>query len=109
MLPLSLRPQHLWVLVLQGVARHVVANAEDLRNEFVGHEGKKELVVRRDNWAGDLGREGLDWAGVVTEFSEQIAGLTAPDVAELVDPDFSATTPTERVVSQVTVMDMVQE
>lgn len=115
-LPLTLRPEHLWVLVLQGVARHVVANAEDLRKEFVSHEGKEQLKVHRHDVEWQTGcstrgaaPEGLDWAGVVAEFSDQIAARTVPGVVELVDSDFSTTTPTERVVSQVTVMDMLQE
>lgn len=109
-LPLTLRPEHLWVLVLQGVARHVVANAEDLRKEFVSHEGKEQLEVHRHDVEWQTGcstrgaaPEGLDWAGVVAEFSDQ-------NGARWWTPrDFSTTTPTERVVSQVTMMDMLQE
>eukprot|EP00035_Acanthoeca_spectabilis_P021878 m.440748 g.440748 ORF g.440748 m.440748 type:complete len:399 (-) comp18558_c0_seq1:1086-2282(-) len=105
-LPLSLRPEHFWLLVLQAVSRHVNANAEALRHKFVNHEGKETLEVRRDDFSP--GRVGLDWAGVVTEIGEQINGKTVPGVAEMVSTDFSTTTPIEQVAAQVTVMDMLQ-
>eukprot|EP00035_Acanthoeca_spectabilis_P007123 m.132691 g.132691 ORF g.132691 m.132691 type:complete len:236 (+) comp13808_c0_seq2:294-1001(+) len=108
-LPLSLRPEQLWILVLQGIARHVAANAEALRSQFISQDGQKELVVLRDEWAGRLGDAGLDWATVVAEFSGQIDENTVDGVAELIATDFSTTTPTEQVVGQVTAMDMMQQ
>merc|ERR1719453_856983 len=71
--PLALKPNHLWLLILQGVAKHVEHNAETVRKRWVSHEGKKELLVRRDGFI--LGHPN-DWAGVVTgaadSFSAQI-------------------------------------
>ena len=43
--PLALRPEHIWTLVLQAVARHVDENTEELRERFVAHEGKATLEV----------------------------------------------------------------
>ena len=43
--PLALRPEHIWTLVLQAVARHVDENTEELRERFVAHEGKVTLEV----------------------------------------------------------------
>merc|ERR1719420_2335446 len=59
--PLSLSPDHFWLLVLLAVASHVDGNAEELRARFVAHDGKKTLLVRRDGFV--RGSEGNDWAG----------------------------------------------
>jgi hypothetical protein len=75
---------------------------------FVNHEGKETLVVECDDFIAGPGAVGHDWAGVVAGFSRQIGEKTVPGVAELVDTDFSTTTPEERVAAQVTIMDMVQ-
>jgi hypothetical protein len=108
-LPLTLRPEHFWLLTLQAVARHVKDNAEELRDRFVAHDGKRELDIYRDDWGGGPGTEGYDWAGVVSEFATQIDAATVPGVAHLTATDFSSSTPEEVVAGKVVVMDMLQE
>ena len=75
----------------------------------MAHAGKEELEIFRDDWAGKLGHPGLDWPGVVAEFSDQIDGKTVAGVAEMLATDFSSTTAIEATVAKVTVMDMLQE
>eukprot|EP01047_Picozoa_sp_COSAG01_P088290 COSAG01_NODE_20707_length_939_cov_1.111905_1_plen_193_part_01 len=48
--PLTLRPQHFWLLISQAVATHVDLNAEKVRKSWVAHKGKKELVVSCDEF-----------------------------------------------------------
>lgn len=105
--PLALRPEHIWTLVLQGVAAHVNQHAEALRPKFVAHDGKKQLLIRRDEFR--LGASGDDWRGVVAEFSEQIAQNTVAGTAELMATDFSSTTADERVAGQMTVMHVLEQ
>ena len=57
-LPLALRPQHFWLLILQVRARHVHSNSEKLRSRFVTHEGKKDIIIRHDSFV--LGAAGND-------------------------------------------------
>ena len=57
-----------------GLAHHVDQNADDLRDKFVDFEGKKELVVIRDDFV--KGSPDNDWEGVMPEFAEQIAANT---------------------------------
>src|SRR4051812_17009138 len=47
-LPIS--PDHVWVLVCQGFAAHVNANAEALRRRFVSFEGKQKITVWREHF-----------------------------------------------------------
>ncbi len=46
--PLVLSPDMIWLAIVQGVATHVNLNSEKLRGDFVEHEGKAEILVRRD-------------------------------------------------------------
>jgi len=41
--PLAVRPQHLWMMILQATAVHVGKHAEEIRANWVSHEGKKGL------------------------------------------------------------------
>jgi hypothetical protein len=47
--PMVLSPDMLWLMVTQGFANHVNANAEKLRNRLVRHSGIAKIAVRRDD------------------------------------------------------------
>merc|ERR1719385_585862 len=84
------KPEHIWLLILQGVAIHVDKNAEKLRKKYVNHNGKLQLTVRRDGFT--LGSKQNDWEGVIEEFVQQIDANTVKDTVQLFDCDFSGST-----------------
>eukprot|EP01083_Nonionella_stella_P216918 779139_1 len=43
--PFKFRVEHIWLLILQGVAIHVDRYAEKLRNKYVKHESKMKLEI----------------------------------------------------------------
>uniref|UniRef100_A0A7S1S275 Uncharacterized protein n=1 Tax=Alexandrium catenella TaxID=2925 RepID=A0A7S1S275_ALECA len=104
--PLVLSPDVIWLTIAQGLAHHVDQNAQALRERFVAHAGKEEIVVVRPGFV--KGSADNDWEGVFPDFAAQIAERTVGDVARLVMADFSTTGPAERIASQVTLMDTVQ-
>lgn len=105
-LPLELSPQHVWLVVLQGFARHVEQNAESLRKKFVSFQGQKELEVRRDEFV--WGKPTNDWAGVFEEFTHKIEENIGKDNFANITPKFSETTPTEQAVLNLTIMDSLK-
>ena len=42
--PLTLKPSHIWLLILQGIATHVELNAEKVRSKWVDFKGKRVLT-----------------------------------------------------------------
>jgi len=104
--PLVLSPDVIWLTIAQGLAHHVDQNAEALRHKFVSHEGKKELVIERPEFA--KGSPCNDWEGVFPEFSALIKANSSEGTTELIENNFSTTGPVERIVSHITLMDAVQ-
>lgn len=49
-MPLILTPDDIFLPLAQAAARHINANAEELRDRFVSHEGKVDLVIERDDF-----------------------------------------------------------
>ena len=43
--PIRVKPDDIWILIVQAFSHHVNINSESLRNMFVDFSGKKELVV----------------------------------------------------------------
>ena len=104
--PLVLSPDMIWVLISQGFARYVNAHSEELRDQIVNHTGKMHLVVKSDK---ELLSEDADWAQIMSDFTGQIESNTKGDIGQTITADFSTTGVTERITSQITLMESLKE
>ena len=104
--PLKIKPDVIWITIMQGFSRHINQNAEKFRSDFVAHEGKKEIKIRRD---GFLKNGVNDWPNCFPDFCEKIEkNLVNPDIRKLVEVDFSTTNEVDKVVGQIALMDTVK-
>ncbi|MBR5763346.1 MAG: DUF4419 domain-containing protein [Bacteroidaceae bacterium] len=103
--PITLSPDMIWLLICQGFSRYVNAHAEEMRPLLVNHSGKIDLTVETSD---DLFSGKADWEKLMNDFSSQIEKNTKTDIAKTITADFSTTTPTERIASQVTLMESVK-
>jgi len=104
--PLTLSPDMIWLLILQGFAVHLRVNAETLRSRFVAHAGKPTLRVRRDEFV--RGFAGNDWESVFTEFSQQIRTHIGADAHAHLVREFTTTGIVEKASMAITAMDALQ-
>lgn len=104
--PFVISPDMIWLLISQGFARHVSANAEILRDKFVDFDGKTSLVVRNDNLK--LDSPASAWENIFPEFTKQIAGYTGTDLMKVLTSDYSTTTSVEKVASEITIMEAME-
>ena len=103
--PLVLSPDMVWLLISQGFARYVNAHSDELRDQVVSHTEKMDLVVETEK---NLLYEDADWKKLIAGFAAQINEYTKGDVAKTITADFTTTGVTERIVSQVTLMETVK-
>ena len=103
--PLVLSPDMIWVLISQGFARYVNAHSDELRDQIVSHTGKMDLVVQSDK---DLLAEDADWEKLIGDFTAQIGENTKGDIAKTITADFTTTGITERITSQITLMETMK-
>ncbi len=103
--PLVLSPDMVWLLISQGFARYVNAHSDELRDQIVSHTEKMDLVVETTK---NLLYEDADWKKLIAGFAAQINEYTKGDVAKTITADFTTTGVTERIVSQVTLMETVK-
>jgi hypothetical protein len=104
--PLVLSPDILWLLIAQGFANHVNANAEQLRPQFVKHAGMLAIVVRRDDFT--KGSPENPWAEVFGEFTTVIREHIGEATHDLLLPAFSTTGPVERAAAQIVLLEAMQ-
>eukprot|EP01098_Paradermamoeba_levis_P003907 TRINITY_DN1726_c0_g1_i3.p1 TRINITY_DN1726_c0_g1~~TRINITY_DN1726_c0_g1_i3.p1 ORF type:complete len:489 (-),score=107.50 TRINITY_DN1726_c0_g1_i3:119-1393(-) len=103
-LPLVLRPDDIWLVLAYSFSKHVEKHAEELRKNFVKHEGKKTLKVfvnhfvlgqmKPENWERD----------VFPDFSKQIKENVGEQVHSTIAGGFSSTTAVDQAAHEITLM-----
>lgn len=104
--PLILSAEDIWICICQGFAHHISNKPEKYRKKFVSFDGKKKLIVRRDNFV--KGSTENDWPGVFSDFSTQIQDNIGKDAYQMIISEFSTTTPLSKAISEIVLMDTVK-
>ena len=104
--PFVLSPDMIWLLISQGFARHVNANAENLRHYFVDFSGRVSLIVSTNEIK--LDNPNSPWEKVFPEFTKQIAEHTGSELINLLSSDFTTTTSVEKIASEITIMEAMK-
>ena len=104
--PFVLSPDMIWLLISQGFARHVNANPEKLRHFFVEFSGKTTLEVQANGNLLDMSEN--KWTEIFPQFTSQIAEHTGEELIDILTCNFSTTTPVEKVVSEITIMEAME-
>ncbi|KAF0420793.1 hypothetical protein F8M41_006900 [Gigaspora margarita] len=99
---LHLSPDDVWLTISQGVSQHINRNAEKFRNRFVKHEGKKELNIGVDGILGN-------WPEIVNRIvAEADKNVEKIDLRDLLECNFSTTTPNSLTASRIVLLDAVK-
>jgi hypothetical protein len=102
---LTIRPDDIWFTILSQLNFYINKHAEELRDKFVAHEGRKALIIQ------DVGSiETVDF-GV---FARRMTGLIQenvkdPNLRDWIMPTFSTTTVDDRTTAAVLMMGSLQE
>ena len=107
-IPLTLRPDDLWMAILVNFGRYVQNHSEQVRSLFVDHLGRKELVVSVTSPYLEHTTE-EHWTQFVGLMAQQIQKNTKNEIVEWMTPTFSTTTSKDRMVAQLALMSTVKE
>jgi hypothetical protein len=98
---LSIRPDDIWLLILQGAAQHFSLNAEKLRSTIVSHFDKPVL---------NIDDSGQALPKFVDMFVQAIQANVQPKWANVFhSKGFSTTTPMDVTAQQMTIMDICKQ
>ncbi|XP_047131446.1 uncharacterized protein LOC105845175 [Hydra vulgaris] len=101
---ISIRPDDVWLTIIIELADYVDKHAEEMRNLFVNHEGKKVLTVISDVGGNTVN----DWAGLIKKISNLIVENTEANLRDFIEPQFSTTTPNDSLIARVALMGTVK-
>ena len=104
--PVVLSPDAIWLTICQGFSRYVNAHAEMLRPLLVSHEAQMDLTVVSQQ---DLLGKNVNWSKLMQDFTQRIGQHAKGNLAQTITANFTTTTVTEQIASQVTLMDMFKQ
>ena len=99
--PLVLRPDDLWVAIVSAFGYYVNTHADVMRRTFVDHDGKKEVIVTLDVV--------VDWPEAIERMTQEIDRCVKGDVLAWIAPDFTTTTPDDRIVARIVMLSAMQK
>lgn len=102
---LIIRPDDIWVAILAQLNFYVNANAEALRSKFVAHEGKKEIEIRTSGT-----RYTVNYGEMAEQFGTRLKeNILDPNLHGWIIPDYTTTTPNDKVICSVMMMSTLKE
>jgi uncharacterized alkaline shock family protein YloU len=99
-------PDDWWYTIIRTIAMAIDKNSkkEIVRKFFVNHDGKKRLTVDVDDTCG------IDYEKFFREMTDKIqSNIKVQGYVDAIRSDFSTSTPTHRIVSEITAMSSMQE
>lgn len=100
-LPLSLSPDLFWYAIVHEVAVHVRLNSRTYEGLFTDTPGYQQTIAVRDDQAP------RDWEHSINLVQQPLRARIGDDVADLFQPAFSTTTPSDATATLVALMDVV--
>ena len=102
-LPITITPDMIWLLVLQGFSRFMDKYNELVREKFVNFEGQKTLIIDR---YGTPVNQATDetWDGIIDECVEQIGENIGEETVSNLQSDFTTTNAATLLASQASIM-----
>ena len=102
--PFRIKPDDIWLLIVQAFSNHVNANSEELRNYFVNFDGKKTLEVI---YPGIYYKENVD-KKILEDFSVQInkkmEEYLGKEILQTLTPNFSTSDYNSKIISKISIM-----
>ena len=101
--PIRIKPDDIWLLIVQAFSNHVNVNSEELRHLFVDFDGKKTLKVEYP--LSDIKQVNRK---VLENFSEQINNqmkeYLGEELIEILTPNFTTTNYDSTIVCKISIM-----
>ncbi len=101
--PIRIKPDDIWLLIVQGFSNHVNANAEQLRHLFVDFDGKKTLKVKYPlSSIEEVDRKILE--DFSEQINEQMTKFLGKELIDILTPNFTTTTYDSTIVGKISIM-----
>ena len=106
--PITVSPDMILLLFLQGYSRFMEKYSERVRSQYVNFEGKKILVVKRGGLTPEKASK-EDWQGIIEEFTGKIKSEIGENIISNLESNCTTTNPVTLTTSQVSIMSAMKQ
>ena len=106
--PITVTPDMIWILILQGYSRFMEKYSELVRERYVNFEGKKNINLNRTGIFPEEASKEI-WEGIIKEFVEKIGTNIGKETLSNLESNFSTTNPVTLATSQVSIMSAMKQ
>ena len=100
--PIRIKPDDIWLLIVQAFSNHVNANSEELRNYFVNFDGKKTLTVIYNIDPKNVNKKILEDFSI--QINKQMEKYLGKEIMENLTPNFTTTDYDSIIISKLSIM-----
>ena len=101
--PIRIKPDDIWLLILQSFSNHVNINSEKLRDLFVDFSGKQTLTVKYDlSDISEVNRKVLE--DFSEQINEQMKYFLGEKLLEILSANFSTSNYDSILISKINIM-----
>ena len=101
--PIRIKPDDIWLLILQSFSNHVNINSEKLRDLFVDFSGKQTLTVKYDlSDISEVNRKVLE--DFSEQINEQMKYFLGEKLLEILSANFSTSNYDSILISKISIM-----
>ena len=102
--PIRIKPDDIWLLIIQAFTNHNNTNFDKLRKLFVNFEGKQTLIVKYDGIVYIENLKKQNFENFVEQINEQIKGYLGKELIDNLTPNFTTTTYDSSIICKMTIM-----
>ena len=102
--PIRIKPDDIWLLIVQAFSHHVNANSEELRDYFVNFEGKKTLEVKYYGiyYKENITKEILE--DFTNQINKQMVDYLGEEILENLTSNFTTSDNNSIIISKLSIM-----
>jgi hypothetical protein len=100
--PIRIKPDDIWLLIVQAFSNHVNANSEELRHYFVDFDGKKTLKVTYNIDPKGVNKKILEDFSI--QINKQMEEYLGKEIMENLTPNFTTTDYDSIIISRLSIM-----
>ena len=104
--PIRIKPDDIWLLIVQAFTYHVNKNKEKLRKSFVNFDGKIDCKVGYETSFSGINKNILE--DFAEQINKQMKNYLGKDILEVLTPNFTTTNHDSKIVGKLSIMGAFQ-
>ena len=103
--PIRLKPDDIWLLIIQTFSTHVNTNSESLRNMLVNFDGKKTISIKYPDLVSIKQVDKKIAEDFSIKINEELKKFLGEELIDTLTPEFTTTTNDSKIVCKISIID----